>query len=81
MNQMEIIAGLQKLPPTERLTVIESVLHQVRLELQQEDVQDALVQKQKRLAEAARSLLEDYLSDDELTAFTALDSEDFHAAG
>ncbi len=35
--------------------------------------------KQKQLEEAARSLLDDYENDPELTAFNALDSEDFHA--
>jgi len=81
MNQLEIIAGLQKLPPTERLNVIESVLHEVRLELQAESGQEALLLKRKKLAKAARVLLKDYQSDDELTAFTALDGEDIHAAG
>ena len=34
-----------------------------------------------QLATAVRALMADYQSDPELTAFTALDSEDFHAAG
>lgn len=35
--------------------------------------------KQLELAEAAQALLQDYLRDPELTAFSALDGEDFHA--
>ena len=36
---------------------------------------------QKELAQAAEALLADYQTDPDLTAFTALDSEDFHAEG
>ena len=35
--------------------------------------------KQLELAEAAQALLQDYLRDPELTAFSTLDGEDFHA--
>jgi hypothetical protein len=35
--------------------------------------------KQKELASAAQALLADYQNDADLTAFTALDGEDFHA--
>ncbi len=58
------------------------------------DTYNAMVQKQQMLemtlqqsqmpipslAEAAEMLLVDYTSDEELTAFTALDGEDFRAA-
>jgi predicted CopG family antitoxin len=37
--------------------------------------------KQQELASAAQALLADYQSDTDLTAFTALDGEDFHAQG
>lgn len=33
----------------------------------------------RRMADAARALLEDYQTDPELTAFSALDGEDVHA--
>ena len=36
-------------------------------------------QKQLELAQAAQTLLEDYQNDPDITAFSALDSEDFHA--
>ncbi len=35
--------------------------------------------KKEELAAAAQALLQDYIEDKELTAFTALDAEDFHA--
>lgn len=35
--------------------------------------------KKRNLEMAASALLDDYLNDKDLTAFTALDAEDFHA--
>ncbi len=35
--------------------------------------------RRQQLAQAAEALLADYQTDPELTAFTALDGEDFHA--
>jgi len=37
--------------------------------------------RQQELAQAAQALLADYQNDPELTAFTALDGEDFYAEG
>jgi macrodomain Ter protein organizer (MatP/YcbG family) len=37
--------------------------------------------QQRELEQAAQALLADYQADPELTAFTALDGEDFHAQG
>ncbi len=37
--------------------------------------------KTQQLEKAAQLLLRDYLEDDELTAFTALDAETFHEEG
>jgi hypothetical protein len=39
------------------------------------------VRKKSNLALAAKALLADYQDDPELTAFKALDAEDFHAQG
>ena len=39
------------------------------------------IRKQQELAAAAQALLADYQDDVDLTAFTALDGEDFHAQG
>ena len=52
----------------ERFRIIEDTLKSIQEETTQE----------KTLAEGAKALLSDYLGDDELTAFTALDMEDFY---
>jgi len=49
-------------------------------ELVREMLDKQIEQHQKsELAAAAHALMVDYSTDEELTAFTALDSEDFHA--
>lgn len=49
-------------------------------ELVREMLDDQIEQHQKStLAAAAQALLVDYTTDKDLTAFTALDGEDFHA--
>ena len=82
MTQAEILQELKKLTATEHLAVIEAALHLVREDLQQvEQVEQPLSQaeRKRRLAAAAEALLSDYAADGELTAFTALDHEEFHA--
>ena len=39
------------------------------------------LRQQRELEQAAQTLLSDYRTDPELTSFTALDSQDFHAQG
>jgi predicted DNA-binding ribbon-helix-helix protein len=49
-------------------------------ELVREMLDEQIAKHQKsRLAAAAKALLNDYKTDEELTAFTALDVDDFHA--
>jgi predicted DNA-binding ribbon-helix-helix protein len=49
-------------------------------DLVREMIDNQLEERKKQdLAAAAQALLADYQSDPELTAFTALDAEDFHA--
>jgi len=74
MTDREILEQLKKLPTPERLKIIESTVHQLR-----EELEGAVEQGADRLAQAAQALLADYVSDAELTAFTGLDSEPFHA--
>jgi hypothetical protein len=74
----EILEHLKFLPKTERLKVIESLAHQLREDLQLSAVHGAK-DTQEKLARAAMMLRDDYLGDKELTAFTALDGEPFHA--
>ena len=49
-------------------------------DLVREMLDEQIAKHQKsRLAEAAQALLNDYTTDEELIAFTAIDGDDFHA--
>lgn len=76
-----ILEEVNRLPIPERLTVIESLLQGIREELQQATRMTGRAEQKRRLAQAAAILLTDYMTDAELTAFTALDGEDFYAEG
>lgn len=69
MRTSEIIREIQRLPVQKRIYVIEKTIHSIR---KQEDA--------NLLKKAADSLLVDYKSDKELTAFTNIDFEDFYEA-
>lgn len=69
MRTSEIIREIQRLPVQKRIYVIEKTIHSIR---KQEDA--------NLLKKAADSLLVDYKSDTELTAFTNIDFEDFYEA-
>jgi hypothetical protein len=79
MTQREILEELKKFPATERLTIIESALHLIHKDLQQVQQPLTRTQKERQLAAAAEALLPVYSANDELTDFTSLDHEDFHA--
>lgn len=68
METTAIIKEIVKLPITERFLIIEDTLKSIKEE----------TAKEKSLAEGAKALLSDYLKDEELTSFTALDSEEFY---
>jgi len=68
METAVIIQEIVKLPVEERFIIIEDTLKSIKEETTQE----------KTLAEGAKALLADYLEDEELTAFTSLDSENFY---
>jgi hypothetical protein len=80
MTQREIIEQLKKLAPAQRLAVVEATLRSIREEiaLAQEPVKES--ERERKLAAAAKALLPDYAREGDLTSFTALDSEDFHAS-
>ena len=78
MTQTEILQQLTILPAIERLAIIEVALHLTRQDLQKEQPSPQ-ADKRKQLAAAAQALLPDYAPGSELTVFTALDGEDFHA--
>ena len=67
MRTSEIIKQIQLLPFPERIYVIEKTIHSIR---KQEDTNAMNI--------AAESLVTDYNTDKELTAFINLDFEDFY---
>jgi ribonuclease HII len=78
MTNSEIIDQLKQLTTAERLAVIEAATRLIREDLSQsESVEKG---EDNQLTHAAAALLADYESDRELTAFTALDGEDFRNA-
>jgi hypothetical protein len=83
MTQIEILEEIKKLSTSERLTFIEAAIRLIRedLQLRHELEQRSRPQAERRreLETAAKALLPDYIAGGELTAFTVLDSEDFHA--
>jgi hypothetical protein len=81
VTQVEILDELNKLPPTERLAIIEGVLRLLRDELREAENLPSGAERRPQLAAAAEALLPDYSSDPELTIFTVLDGQDFDAKG
>lgn len=79
MTRTKILEELKKLSAKERLEVIEAALHLVQEDLQFIERPATPSERKQQLAAAAVALLPDYTEDDELTSFTALDSQDFHA--
>ena len=78
MTNSEIIDQLKQLTTAERLAVIEAATRLIREDLSQPEANENAEDEQ--LARAAKTLLADYQSDRELTAFTSLDGEDFRHA-
>ena len=81
MTRVEILEELKKLTTAERLAILEAALHMVREDLQEAGKPQIQAEEKLQMATAAEALLPDYETDDELTVFTALDSEDFCAQG
>jgi len=78
MTHAEILEQIKKLSLKERLEIIDAAIHLLRDEL----VRPLSPEDRKRLlSKGADVLLQDYETDRELTCFTALDGEDFHAQG
>lgn len=75
MTLTEILEELSNLTNTERLMIIEAASHLMREEMQEAKQPLSDVEKKRRMALAAEALLPDYATDEELTAFTALDGE------
>ncbi len=79
MKGINLLKELQKLTPSERLAVIEAALQQLRADLEGTPEPKPLAVRKKEMAAAAKTLQADYAAQGELTVFTALDAEDFHA--
>ncbi len=78
MTNTEILEQLKNLPVAERLRIVESTVHELREDMERSCTSSA-EETNGRLARAAEALLADYSKDRELTAFTILDGEVFHA--
>jgi hypothetical protein len=79
MTRTDILEELNKLPADERLGIVESALRQLREQLVTGQL-DVTAERRERLSIAADALKDAYKTDSELTAFTTLDHDDFHAA-
>ncbi|MFI5398241.1 MAG: hypothetical protein ACHQ9S_22110 [Candidatus Binatia bacterium] len=80
MTHTDVLAELKKLSATERLRVAEEALQLVRQELELVQSVEARSRQRQQLATAAAALRDHYAVGGELTAFTALDGEDFRAS-
>ena len=76
MTCSEIVREIRRLPSWQQQELQATL---ARLLKQQELASRDLRADRAALHAAARALLADYQADAELTAFTALDSDDFHA--
>lgn len=86
----QIADAIRHLSPDERLTLFRLVINQATVEQsgigttlqvseRKSDYATARAELDRELAIAAEALLDDYTNDKELTAFSALDAEDFYA--
>jgi hypothetical protein len=78
MTRTDILDELSKLPADERLSIVETTLHQLREQLRAGRL-DAAAERRERLSVAADALKTVYETDRELTAFMTLDRDDYHA--
>jgi hypothetical protein len=82
MTTQQILHELEHLSPTDLLRVIEVATQRMMKEFQLTPIAPPLPTRQTQLAQAAEALWADYVNDEELRAFTALDAEELiHVAG
>jgi len=74
MTRTDILDALSKLPADERLSIVETALHQLR-EQSRSGRLDAASERRERLSVAADALKTACETDSELTAFTTLDRD------
>lgn len=80
MTSTQILDEIRKLPAVERLRVAETILREVQTSIQPVENEQDIQARQQQMGVAAQILLQDYLNDPELTAFTSLDREEVHEA-
>ena len=68
MEAIEIIRNVQRLPLSQQLLIAERIIHSMRQS------------EQLSIEAAVDSMYADYMTDENLTAFTQLDCEDFYEA-
>ena len=68
MTATQIVSEINKLAVSERILIIESTLKNLRFQ----------TKEKLSMKKSAKLMLNDYLNDSELTAFTSLDYEDFY---
>ena len=81
MTVTDMRSEVQHMSIADRLDLIELALQLIRRDLVQGRRPGVGAVTPQDLAEAAAGLRDDYATDGELTAFTALDAEEFHAPG
>jgi hypothetical protein len=79
MTQAQLLSEFRQLSLAQQLEIIQAFVGIVAQHMQAAEQNTNRRDKHKRLAEAANLLLEDYETDQELTSFTVLDGEPFHA--
>ena len=68
MEALEIIRNTRRLPLSQQMLIAERIIHSIRQN------------EQPSLKTAAERLYADYMTDENLTAFTQLDCENFYEA-
>jgi len=68
METLEIIRNIYRLPTSQQMLIAERIIHSIRQK------------EQPSMEVAADHLYADYTTDENLTAFTQLDCEDFYEA-
>jgi len=80
MSEKEILAELEKMSNEERLRVIETATRLLYDDLQRSSAPRSRKQIREQMRAAAEMMREEYAAGGDLTALTALDSEDFYDA-
>ena len=79
MTRAQLIVELKRLNPRDRISVLEAAMKTLCDELPAAGRPKEANGKRRRLTVAAKKLRADYQAGGEMTSFTVLDSEDFHA--